>query len=103
MVRTDAAGIWATGQTWFQVPPVAKVNLTGVLPPGVAGKDVIVALCGLFQSDVLNHAVEFAGSEETMASIPLDDRISISNMCTEWGALTGLVCIALIFSITRPG
>ncbi|TQV91035.1 homoaconitase, mitochondrial precursor [Cordyceps javanica] len=90
VVRTDAAGIWATGQTWFQVPPVAKVNLTGVLPPGVAGKDVIVALCGLFQSDVLNHAVEFAGSEETMASIPLDDRISISNMCTEWGALTGL-------------
>ncbi|KAM3546742.1 Homoaconitase, mitochondrial [Beauveria bassiana] len=90
VVRTDAAGIWATGQTWFQVPPVAKVNFTGVLPPGVAGKDVIVALCGLFQSDVLNHAVEFSGSEETMASIPIDDRISISNMCTEWGALTGL-------------
>ncbi|KAJ3479978.1 hypothetical protein NLG97_g8182 [Lecanicillium saksenae] len=90
VVRTDAAGIWATGKSWFQVPPVAKVNFTGILPPGVAGKDVIVALCGLFQSDVLNHAVEFSGSEETMASIPIDDRISISNMCTEWGALTGL-------------
>ncbi|OAA72466.1 Homoaconitase [Cordyceps fumosorosea ARSEF 2679] len=90
VVRTDAAGIWATGKSWFQVPPVAKVNLTGVLPPGVAGKDVIVALCGLFQSDVLNHAVEFSGSEETMASIPICDRISISNMTTEWGALTGL-------------
>ncbi|OAQ99389.1 hypothetical protein LLEC1_05084 [Akanthomyces lecanii] len=90
VVRTDAAGIWATGEAWFQVPPVTKVNFTGVLPPGVAGKDVIVALCGLFQSDVLNHAVEFSGSEETMASIPVDDRISISNMCTEWGALTGL-------------
>ncbi|KAJ4148287.1 hypothetical protein LMH87_002766 [Akanthomyces muscarius] len=90
VVRTDAAGIWATGEAWFQVPPVAKVNFTGILPPGVAGKDVIVALCGLFQSDVLNHAVEFSGSEETMASIPVDDRISISNMCTEWGALTGL-------------
>ncbi|ATY63058.1 Homoaconitase [Cordyceps militaris] len=90
VVRTDAAGIWATGKTWFQIPPVVKVNLTGLLPPGVAGKDVIVALCGLFPSDVLNHAVEFSGSEETMASIPIDDRISISNMCTEWGALTGL-------------
>lgn len=25
VVRTDAAGIWATGSTWWQVPKVAKV------------------------------------------------------------------------------
>ena len=24
VVRTDAASIWATGKTWWQVPPVAK-------------------------------------------------------------------------------
>lgn len=24
VVRTDAASIWATGETWWQVPPVAK-------------------------------------------------------------------------------
>ncbi|KAF2999049.1 hypothetical protein G7054_g5018 [Neopestalotiopsis clavispora] len=90
VVRTDAAGIWATGKSWFQIPPVAKVNLTGVLPPGVTGKDVIVALCGLFQSDVLNHAVEFAGSEETMASISVDNRLTISNMSTEWSALSAM-------------
>lgn len=24
LVRTDAAAIWATGMTWWQVPPVAK-------------------------------------------------------------------------------
>jgi len=35
VVRTDAAAIWATGQTWWQVPPVAKVELTGSLRPGV--------------------------------------------------------------------
>ncbi|ROT37229.1 homoaconitase [Sodiomyces alkalinus F11] len=91
VVRTDAASIWATGKTWFQVPPVARVNLTGVLPPGVTGKDVIVALCGLFnQDEVLNHAIEFTGSEQTMASLPVDDRLAIANMTTEWGALTGL-------------
>lgn len=61
------------------------------MPPGVTGKDVIVALCGLFNSDdVLNHAIEFTGSEETMRSIPVDDRLTIANMTTEWGALTGL-------------
>lgn len=91
MVRTDAASIWATGRTWWQIPPIAKVTLTGILPPGVTGKDVIVALCGLFnQDDVLNHAIEFTGAEETMTSIPIDDRLTIANMTTEWGALTGL-------------
>jgi homoaconitate hydratase len=91
VVRTDAASIWATGRTWWQVPPVARVNFTGILPKGVTGKDVIVALCGLFdKDDVLNHAIEFTGSEETMRSLQIDDRLTIANMTTEWNALTGL-------------
>ncbi|KAF2262918.1 homoaconitase [Lojkania enalia] len=91
VVRTDAASIWATGKTWWQIPPVAKVNLTGVMPEGVTGKDVIVALAGLFNKDeVLNHAIEFTGSDATLRSIPVDDRLTIANMTTEWGALTGL-------------
>ena len=91
VVRTDAASIWATGRTWWQIPPVAKVNFTGVLPKGVTGKDVIVALCGLFdKDDVLNHAIEFTGSEETLRSLPVDARLTIANMTTEWGALSGL-------------
>ncbi|KAI1778976.1 aconitase a/isopropylmalate dehydratase [Hypoxylon cercidicola] len=91
VVRTDAASIWATGRTWWQIPPIAKITFTGILPPGVTGKDVIVALCGLFnQDEVLNHAIEFTGSEQTMASIPIDHRLTIANMTTEWGALSGL-------------
>ncbi|KAK5145456.1 mitochondrial Homoaconitase [Oleoguttula sp. CCFEE 6159] len=91
VVRTDAASIWATGRTWWQIPPIAKVTFSGVLPVGVTGKDVIVALCGLFNNDeVLNHAIEFTGSEQTMRSIPVDDRLAIANMTTEWGALSGL-------------
>src|SRR4051812_5794968 len=89
VVRTDAASLWATGVTWWQVPPVAKVILKGRLRPGVVGKDVIIALCGLFNHDeVLNHAVEFAG--EGIASLSMDQRMSIANMTTEWGALVGL-------------
>jgi homoaconitate hydratase len=91
VVRTDAASIWATGRTWWQIPPVAKVTFKGVLPKGVTGKDVIVALCGLFdKDDVLNHAIEFMGSEETLRSLPIDARLTIANMTTEWGALSGL-------------
>lgn len=91
VVRTDAASIWATGRTWWQIPPVANVVFKGLLPKGVTGKDVIVALCGLFdKDDVLNHAIEFTGSEETMRSLPIDARLTIANMTTEWGALSGL-------------
>jgi len=68
-----------------------------MLPKGVTGKDVIVALCGLFNNDeVLNHAIEFTGSEETLRSLPVDDRLAIANMTTEWGALSGLFPIDAI-------
>src|SRR2546428_11833733 len=88
VVRTDAASLWATGVTWWQVPPVAKVTLRGQLQPGVTGKDVIVTLCGLFNKDeVLNHAVEFTG--EGVAGLSIEQRMTISNMTTEWGALVG--------------
>ncbi|KAK5719653.1 mitochondrial Homoaconitase [Elasticomyces elasticus] len=91
VVRTDAAAIWATGRTWWQIPPIARVNFRGILPVGVTGKDVIVALCGLFNEDeVLNHAIEFTGDGNTMRSLPVDDRLAIANMTTEWGALSGL-------------
>jgi homoaconitate hydratase len=89
VVRTDAASIWATGVTWWQVPKVAKVLLKGNLSPGVTGKDVIIALCGLFNKDeVLNHAVEFLG--DGVAKLQMAARMTIANMTTEWGALAGV-------------
>ncbi|KAI0067371.1 homoaconitase [Artomyces pyxidatus] len=89
IVRTDAAAIWATGKTWWQVPRMVKVELRGHLAPGVTGKDVIVALCGSFnQDEVLNAAIEFTGSG--VAGLTVDDRLTIANMTTEWGALVGL-------------
>ncbi len=89
VVRTDAASIWAAGVTWWQVPKVAKVVLKGELSPGVVGKDVIIALCGLFNKDeVLNHAVEFTG--DGVAKLAMSARMTIANMTTEWGALAGV-------------
>ncbi len=88
VVRTDAAAIWATGEFWWQVPRTVQVELTGRLRPGVSGKDVIITLCGLYnQEEVLNAAVEFAG--EGAAALSMEERMSIANMTTEWGALVG--------------
>ncbi len=89
IVRTDAAAIWATGRTWWKVPPIAKVELTGKLQKGVTGKDVIISLCGYFNNDeVLNHAIEFVG--DGIQYLTIEERLTIANMTTEWGALVGL-------------
>jgi homoaconitate hydratase len=88
VVRTDAAAIWATGETWWQVPPIVRVELNGRLRAGVVGKDVIIALIGAFNKDeVLNCAIEFEG--DGIAALSMDQRMTIANMTTEWGALCG--------------
>ncbi len=87
IVRTDAAAAWATSEFWWQVPPAVQVVLEGALGGGATGKDVILALCGLYPDDVLNAAVEFAGPG--VAGLSMDSRMAIANMTTEWGALAG--------------
>jgi len=89
IVRTDAAALWATGQTWWQVPPVVRVVFDGKLKRGVTGKDVIITLAGFFnQDEVLNHAIEFSG--DGVHNLSIDQRLAIANMTTEWGALAGV-------------
>ncbi|PYX76873.1 MAG: homoaconitase, partial [Acidobacteria bacterium] len=88
IVRTDAAAVWATGEFWWQVPRTIQVVFEGKLSEGVSGKDVIITLCGLYNHDeALNAAVEFSGPG--VASLPMDARLSISNMSTEWGPIVG--------------
>jgi len=88
VVRTDAAAIWATGEFWWQIPRTVQVELRGKLQPGVTGKDVIIALCGLYnKEEVLNAAIEFTG--RGVDSLSMDARFAIANMTTEWGALVG--------------
>ena len=86
IVRTDAACVWAAGEFWWQVPRTIQVVLEGKLAEGVSGKDVIITLCGLYNHDeALNAAVEFSGPG--IASLSIDERLSISNMSTEWGPI----------------
>ncbi len=88
VVRTDAAAIWASGEFWWQVPRTVLLKLHGRLAEGATGKDVILALCGLYnQGELLNAAVEFGGPG--VASLSMDARMTIANMTTEWGALAG--------------
>ena len=88
VVRTDAAALWATGTVWWQVPRTVKVTFEGALQEGVTGKDVIITLCGLYnRGEVLNAVLEFAGPG--VASLSMEERLTVANMTTEWGALAG--------------
>jgi len=86
--RSDAAGIWASGMFWWEVPRSARVVLTGRLPQGATGKDVALLLCALYPDEVLGIAVEFDGPG--VATLTDDDRLTLANMTTEWGAVAGV-------------
>jgi homoaconitate hydratase len=86
--RSDAAGIWASGMFWWEVPPSVRVDFEGRLPEGTTGKDVALLLCALYPDDVLGSVVEFDGPGA--ATLAQDDRLTLSNLTTEWGAIAGV-------------
>jgi len=89
IVRTDAAVAWVTSEIWWTIPEIIQVNFTGHLNTGVSGKDVILNLIGgIDNSIVRNKIIEFNG--KGIASLTIEDRLTIANMTTEWGSLGGL-------------
>lgn len=86
----DVAATWANGKVWFKVPGSVKLTLTGKPPKNVFAKDIILGLLKKFGANtLLGYAVEIYG--EYVEELTLSDRITISSMGTEMGA------IALIF------
>jgi homoaconitate hydratase len=86
--RSDAAGIWASGMFWWEVPESVRVVFEGRLRRGATGKDVALLLCALYPNDVLGKVVEFDGPG--VATLERDDRLTIANLTTEWGAIAGV-------------
>ena len=99
---TDMAAAMATGKAWFKVPSAIKVELTGALRPWVSGKDVILHLIGLIGVDgALYKSLEFTG--EGVASLDMDDRLTICNMAIEAGAKNGIFPVDLKCSTYLTG
>ena len=86
---TDMAAGMATGMAWFKVPAAIKFVLNGKLPPRVSGKDLILHIIGMIGVDgALYKSMEFTGPG--VASLSMDDRLSICNMAIEAGAKNGI-------------
>ncbi len=83
--RTEAAGIWKRGETWFRVPESIKVTLTGKLPNGVFAKDISLWIIGMIGSDGANYnSIEFHGNG--VASLGISERMTLANLASEMGA-----------------
>ncbi|KAL4886814.1 hypothetical protein BJY04DRAFT_227157 [Aspergillus karnatakaensis] len=76
-----------TGETWFRVPEVCRINFVGSLPFGVGGKDVILHILGLFKRNTIafQRAVEYGGPG--LKELSMDARFAIANMNTEFGGM----------------
>lgn len=87
---TDLAIIMMTGQLWFRVPEVIRINLEGKLPKGVFAKDVILKVIGSLGADYgVYRAVEFTGP--VLKEFSVSERMALCNMTTEMGAKTAYI------------
>lgn len=83
--RTESAGIWKRGETWFRVPLSLKINLRGHLKEGVSAKDLALWIIGMTGSDGANYlSIEYQG--DGVESLTISDRMTLSNLASEMGA-----------------
>lgn len=85
---TELAAAMATGTIDLEVPETCEIHLEGRLQPGVYAKDLILHVIGHFgAAGFTDKAVVFTGS--TLDALTVDDKMTISNMTIEMGAMIG--------------
>ncbi len=83
--RTESAGLWKKGETWFRVPESMKINLTGKLNKGVYAKDLSLWIIGKIGTDGANYmSIEYHG--EGVKTLSISERMTITNLASEMGA-----------------
>ncbi|MFN3400662.1 MAG: aconitase family protein, partial [Ferrovibrio sp.] len=87
---TEMCGVLVTGEIWLRVPETILLHWTGKLGPGVAAKDMILAMCAKLGMDGGRYqAIQYAG--DTLSGLSMQERMTLSNMAAELGAQTGLI------------
>jgi len=83
--RTETAGLWKQGETWFRVPETIKITLTGKLNSGVYAKDLALWIIGMIGSSGADYmSLEYHG--EGVRTLSISDRMVLANLASEMGA-----------------
>ena len=87
---TDMANILATGDLWLRVPGTIVVELEGKLPTAISAKDIMLFILGKIGCQgAIGKVLEFRG--EIIKQLSMDERMTLSNMAVECGAMCGLI------------
>lgn len=87
---TDMANIFATGEMWVRVPGTIVFELVGELPPNISAKDIMLFILGKIGCQgAIGKVMEFRGT--VIEQLSMDERMTLSNMAVECGALCGLI------------
>ena len=87
---TDMSEIFATGKLWFKVPESMKITVNGKLGKRISAKDLTLNVIGTVGAAGATYkAVEFYG--DTIESLSMSGRMTLSNMAIEMGAKTGII------------
>ncbi|HYX06863.1 MAG TPA: aconitase/3-isopropylmalate dehydratase large subunit family protein [Bacteroidales bacterium] len=83
--RTESAGIWKRGETWFRVPESLKITLTGKLREDVYARDLSLWIIGMIGSAGANYmSIEYHG--EGVRTLSIAQRMTLANLASEMGA-----------------
>ena len=87
---TDMANILAMGDMWIRVPSTVVFELSGTLPKHLSAKDIMLFILGKIGCQgAIGKVIEFRGS--IIEQLSIDERMTLSNMAVECGAMCGLI------------
>jgi 3-isopropylmalate/(R)-2-methylmalate dehydratase large subunit len=88
--HTDIAYVLMNGVIWFRVPETMLFRLSGKKPDYIMAKDMILSIIGEVGTDGANYkTMQFSG--EIIKELPMEERLTLTNMTTEAGAKNGII------------
>jgi 3-isopropylmalate/(R)-2-methylmalate dehydratase large subunit len=87
---SEVAHVLMTQTLWQQKPKRMRITVDGTTGPGIAAKDVALAIIAQIGADgAQGHAIEYAGS--AIRSLSMEGRLTLCNMSIEAGGRCGMV------------
>jgi 3-isopropylmalate/(R)-2-methylmalate dehydratase large subunit len=87
---TEVGHVLATQCLLQRKPRTLAIEIDGVLPPGVAAKDLILTIIGRIGVDGgTGHVIEYRGS--AIRALDMEARMTVCNMSIEAGARAGMI------------
>lgn len=87
---SEVAEVLASQCILQQKPKSMRINIEGVLQPGVTAKDIaLYIMAQMTTSGATGYAVEYAGS--TIRNLSMEGRLTLSNLSIEMGSRAGII------------